>query len=53
MSRNVIAWNVDVGSGSCYLFASKTATLRVKDGVVEGMAVIDGPSFVEIKKRIC
>lgn len=39
MSRNVIAWNVDVGSGSCYLFASKTATLRVKDGVVEGYDV--------------
>lgn len=43
MSRYVIAWNVEVGSGSCYLFGSKMATLRVKDGVVEGMIVIGRP----------
>ncbi|XP_022968437.1 pullulanase 1, chloroplastic-like [Cucurbita maxima] len=39
VSRYVIAWNVEVGSGSCYLFGSKMATLRVKDGVVEGYDV--------------
>uniref|UniRef100_A0A9I9EHX8 Pullulanase 1, chloroplastic n=1 Tax=Cucumis melo TaxID=3656 RepID=A0A9I9EHX8_CUCME len=39
VSRHVIAWNVEVESGSCYLFASKMATLRVKDGVVEGYDV--------------
>ena len=44
MSKHVIAWNVEVESGSCYLFASKMATLRVEDGVVEGMIVIRGPS---------
>ncbi|XP_038892369.1 pullulanase 1, chloroplastic [Benincasa hispida] len=39
VSRYVIAWNVEVGSGSCYLFASKMATLRIEDGVVEGYDV--------------
>ncbi|XP_022945721.1 pullulanase 1, chloroplastic [Cucurbita moschata] len=39
VSRYVIAWNVEVGSGSCYLFGSKMATLRVNDGVVEGYDV--------------
>ncbi|XP_022139216.1 pullulanase 1, chloroplastic [Momordica charantia] len=32
ISKYSIAWNVEVGSGSCYLFASKMATLRVEDG---------------------
>lgn len=40
MSRYVIAWNVEVGNGSCYLFASKMATLCVKGGVVEGMIIV-------------
>ncbi|XP_024032481.1 pullulanase 1, chloroplastic-like, partial [Morus notabilis] len=35
VSESIIAWNVDVGNGSCFLFASKTADLSLteNDGV--------------------
>lgn len=35
MSESIIAWNVDVGNGSCFLFASRTADLSLteNDGV--------------------
>ncbi|XP_062156540.1 pullulanase 1, chloroplastic [Alnus glutinosa] len=36
VSKSTIAWNVDVGDGSCYLFASKTAALSFTDGAVQG-----------------
>ncbi|KAM1161934.1 hypothetical protein ACFX13_001081 [Malus domestica] len=35
VSESIIAWNVDVGNGSCYLFASKTAALSCSsDGIL-------------------
>ncbi|XP_030930218.1 pullulanase 1, chloroplastic isoform X2 [Quercus lobata] len=36
VSKSIIAWNVDVGDGSCFLFASKTAALSIVDDGVEG-----------------
>lgn len=35
VSESIIAWNVDVGNGSCFLFASRTADLSLteNDGV--------------------
>lgn len=38
-SSSVIAWNVDIGNGSYYLYASKTATLNVTDGGIQGQDV--------------
>ncbi|KAL5569455.1 hypothetical protein UlMin_026030 [Ulmus minor] len=32
VTESIIAWNVDVGDGSCYLFGSKTAALSITDG---------------------
>lgn len=37
VSKSIIAWNVDVGDGSCFLFASKTAALSIVDDGVEGI----------------
>ncbi|KAJ4720700.1 Pullulanase 1 chloroplastic [Melia azedarach] len=36
VSESVIAWNVDVPDGSCYLYASKTAALSVTYDGVQG-----------------
>ncbi|XP_035548009.1 pullulanase 1, chloroplastic isoform X3 [Juglans regia] len=36
VSESTIAWNVDVGDDSCYLFASKSATLSFTDDKVRG-----------------
>lgn len=36
VSESVIAWNVDVGDGSCYLYASKAASLTVTDNGIQG-----------------
>ena len=37
VSKSIIAWDVDVGDGSCFLFASKTAALSIVDDGVEGI----------------
>lgn len=39
VSKSIIAWNVDVGDGSCFLFASKTAALSIADDGVQGKDV--------------
>ncbi|GLT70173.1 hypothetical protein SLA2020_422700 [Shorea laevis] len=36
VSKNIIAWNVDVGDGSCYLYASKVASLSVTGDGIQG-----------------
>lgn len=36
-SKYIIAWNFDVGNGSYYLFASKTASLMVTDAGIQGL----------------
>ncbi|GLT88823.1 hypothetical protein SLE2022_068320 [Rubroshorea leprosula] len=36
VSKNIIAWNVDVGDGSCYLYASKVASLSVTNDGIQG-----------------
>lgn len=38
-SKYIIAWNFDVGNGSYYLFASKTASLMVTDAGIQGSDV--------------
>lgn len=35
-SKSVIAWNIDIGDGSCYLYASQNATLNVTDAGIQG-----------------
>ena len=37
VSESVIAWNVDVGDGSCYLYSSKIAALSIGDGGIIGL----------------
>ncbi|KAL0456103.1 UNVERIFIED_CONTAM: Pullulanase 1, chloroplastic [Sesamum latifolium] len=36
VSKSIIAWDVDAGDGSCYLFSSKNATLSVANGEIHG-----------------
>ncbi|XP_047325004.1 pullulanase 1, chloroplastic isoform X2 [Impatiens glandulifera] len=36
VSRTVIAWNVNVGDGSCFLYASKYASLLNSDDEIQG-----------------
>uniref|UniRef100_A0A1J3ES24 Pullulanase 1, chloroplastic n=1 Tax=Noccaea caerulescens TaxID=107243 RepID=A0A1J3ES24_NOCCA len=36
VTQGVIAWNVDVGEGSCYLYASKIAALSSSEDGIEG-----------------
>lgn len=36
VSKETIAWNVDAGDGSCYLYGSKNATLSVENGEIQG-----------------
>ncbi|KAK6929148.1 Glycoside hydrolase, family 13, N-terminal [Dillenia turbinata] len=36
VSKSIIAWNVNVGDGSCYLYASKIAALSLIDSGIEG-----------------
>ncbi|OMO65703.1 hypothetical protein CCACVL1_21428, partial [Corchorus capsularis] len=36
VSKSIIAWNVDVVDGSCYLYASKVAALSVTDDGIQG-----------------
>ncbi|XP_042503952.1 pullulanase 1, chloroplastic isoform X2 [Macadamia integrifolia] len=40
VSRSLIAWDVDVGNGSCYLYASRTAGLVLTDDGVQGEDVV-------------
>ena len=37
VTESIIAWNVDVENGCCYLFASKGATLSFSDDGVQGL----------------
>ncbi|EOA19904.1 hypothetical protein CARUB_v10000153mg [Capsella rubella] len=39
VTQGVIAWNVDVGEGSCYLFASKFAGLSFSEDGIDGYDV--------------
>ncbi|KAK9283626.1 hypothetical protein L1049_011876 [Liquidambar formosana] len=39
VSKSIIAWNVDLGDGSCYLYASKFAALSVTDDGIQGQDV--------------
>ncbi|KAJ9684719.1 hypothetical protein PVL29_016942 [Vitis rotundifolia] len=36
VSESIIAWNVDVGDGSCYLYSSKIAALSIGDSGIIG-----------------
>ncbi|KAB1211035.1 Pullulanase 1, chloroplastic, partial [Morella rubra] len=36
VSKSIIAWNVDVRDGSCYLLASKSASLYLTDDQIQG-----------------
>ncbi|XVF23499.1 hypothetical protein REPUB_Repub13aG0044000 [Reevesia pubescens] len=36
VTKTIIAWNVDVEDGSCYLYASKIAALSVTDDGIQG-----------------
>ncbi|KAJ4829835.1 Pullulanase 1, chloroplastic [Turnera subulata] len=38
-AKDIIAWNVDVGDGSCFLYASRDATLSVTDTGIQGYDV--------------
>lgn len=38
-SKSVVAWNVDIGDGSCYLYASKNAMLTVTGAGIQGYDV--------------
>ncbi|GMH07890.1 hypothetical protein Nepgr_009730 [Nepenthes gracilis] len=38
-SKSIIAWNVDIGDGSCYLYASKTAALAVAEAGIQGQDI--------------
>ena len=37
VTESIIAWNVDVENGCCYLFASKGATLSFTDDGIQGL----------------
>lgn len=37
VSESIIAWNVYVSDGSCYLYASKNAVLSVTDDGIQGL----------------
>ncbi|XP_052200202.1 pullulanase 1, chloroplastic isoform X2 [Diospyros lotus] len=39
VSRFTIAWNMDVGDGLCYLYASKTASLSITNDGIQGYDV--------------
>ncbi|XP_073139703.1 pullulanase 1, chloroplastic isoform X2 [Henckelia pumila] len=39
VSKSTIAWDVDAGDGSCYLYGSKTANLSVANGEIQGYDV--------------
>lgn len=36
VTKSTIAWDVDAGDGSCYLYGSKTANLSVANGEIQG-----------------
>lgn len=36
LKQSLIAWNVDIGDGSCYLYASKDAKLSVSLNEITG-----------------
>ena len=44
-SKYIIAWNFDVGNGSYYLFASKSASLTVTDRGIEGSVYVIYTSY--------
>ncbi|KAK4492975.1 hypothetical protein RD792_000302, partial [Penstemon davidsonii] len=37
VSKSIIAWDMDSGDGSCFLFGSKSATLSVENGEIQGI----------------
>lgn len=39
VSKSIIAWNVDIGDGSCYLCGSKNAALSVANNQIQGSEV--------------
>lgn len=39
VSKSIIAWNVDTGDGDCFLYASKTASLVVRNDGIQGQDV--------------
>ncbi|GAB2276821.1 Pullulanase 1, chloroplastic [Dionaea muscipula] len=47
-SKSMIAWNVDIGNGSCFLYASKTAALAVTEAGIQGedikLELLEDPS---------
>ncbi|KAF6167688.1 hypothetical protein GIB67_017183 [Kingdonia uniflora] len=36
VTRSLIAWNIDIGDGSCYLYSSRDASLALSDVGIEG-----------------
>lgn len=40
VSESIIAWNVDAGNDSCYLFASGTAALSLTGDGVLGIVLV-------------
>lgn len=46
VSRSIIAWNVDVEDGACYLYASRDAKLSVTDDEILGVQSVDTASSI-------
>lgn len=46
VTEGVIAWNVDVGEGSCYLYASRVAGLSFSEDGIDGALTFYLSSFV-------
>lgn len=40
VTPGLIAWNVDVGEGSCYLYASKIAGLSFSEDGIDGALIL-------------
>ncbi|XP_039024754.1 uncharacterized protein LOC120157801 [Hibiscus syriacus] len=45
VTETITAWNVDVGEGSCYLFASKAAALSVTEDGIQGLGCAEKITF--------
>lgn len=50
VGESIIAWNVDVPDGSCYLYASRTAALSISYDGIQGFYSIDYNFRVGVKK---
>lgn len=46
VTEGVIAWNVDAGEGSCYLYASRVAGLSFSEDGIDGALTFYLSSFV-------